>query len=409
MSDLITLRTLFNLQNTGFKLNQNQLNQLKSTIYNSDFRIRKLGLELIDFNVNELMYLIKDSNVEIRINCIRKLLKCKIDHISLFKLLNSLQDPNPRVRCEICKTVSILEIPFKLLKQTLSKNNVNISLNTTTKQLNKETINTTRQLNKDTINTTRQLNKDTINTNIQLNKDTINTNIQLNKDIFKDTGNIPSGEDFNLNNNNNFSIESGLFIYASEDEYKIVRNAAINSMFILGMKSFEFAKSSLGFLIDLFNDEDETTRQKAVENVYKLNGKWNLIISDSLVSSIILILLDTNEKVKRISYKLSAVIKLNSFGGFESIVKVLIKIIQNDKETILFRALSGLARNHPRYTGICINNQEEYLHFLFTDSPYLSKKVNIFDTTCKFNLTKILAIWFSCSVHAQIQTKFQLI
>lgn len=56
----------------------------------------------------------------------------------------------------------------------------------------------------------------------------------------------------------------GAFVQGLEDEFLEVRSASVDSMCILALKNPQFAVTSLDFLVDMFNDEIEAVRLKAI-------------------------------------------------------------------------------------------------------------------------------------------------
>ena len=57
----------------------------------------------------------------------------------------------------------------------------------------------------------------------------------------------------------------GAFIHGLEDEFLAVRSASIDSLTALSIKHPKLASQALDFLVDMFNDEIEAVRLKAIE------------------------------------------------------------------------------------------------------------------------------------------------
>lgn len=55
------------------------------------------------------------------------------------------------------------------------------------------------------------------------------------------------------------------------DYFKEVRAAAIDSLCTLAIKSPDFANLALDFLVDMFNDEIEEVRIKAIDSLTKMS------------------------------------------------------------------------------------------------------------------------------------------
>ena len=57
----------------------------------------------------------------------------------------------------------------------------------------------------------------------------------------------------------------GAFIHGLEDEFLAVRSASIDALTCLSTKNGKLANLALDFLVDMFNDEIESVRLKAIE------------------------------------------------------------------------------------------------------------------------------------------------
>ncbi len=62
----------------------------------------------------------------------------------------------------------------------------------------------------------------------------------------------------------------GSFIHGLEDEFLEVRGEAVDSLCSLAVKCPQFAAKSIDFLVDMFNDEIETVRLKAILALNKI-------------------------------------------------------------------------------------------------------------------------------------------
>ena len=59
----------------------------------------------------------------------------------------------------------------------------------------------------------------------------------------------------------------GAFIHGLEDEFLAVRTASIESLTKLSVQNPKLATMALDFLVDMFNDEIELVRLKAIESL----------------------------------------------------------------------------------------------------------------------------------------------
>ncbi|KAJ3276715.1 hypothetical protein HDV01_002768 [Terramyces sp. JEL0728] len=109
-------------------------------------------------------------------------------------------------------------------------------------------------------------------------------------------------DDVDLEDKVVLSSTFGAFIHGSEDEFAVIRKATIDSMCSLGLVNKTFAATALGFLIDMFNDEDSDIRKDSIRCIGELGKKWALYLDDDCIKSVILILLDKDMKVRKLAY-----------------------------------------------------------------------------------------------------------
>jgi integrator complex subunit 4 len=62
----------------------------------------------------------------------------------------------------------------------------------------------------------------------------------------------------------------GAFIHSLEDEFLEVRAEAVDSLCVLAIRSPELAIKAIDFLVDMFNDEIELVRLKAIQALAKI-------------------------------------------------------------------------------------------------------------------------------------------
>jgi integrator complex subunit 4 len=77
---------------------------------------------------------------------------------------------------------------------------------------------------------------------------------------------ITDGDNLNLMT----SGACGAFIHGLEDEFLEVRAEAVDSLCSLAVKCPQFAAKSIDFLVDMFNDEIEAVRLKAILALNKI-------------------------------------------------------------------------------------------------------------------------------------------
>lgn len=62
----------------------------------------------------------------------------------------------------------------------------------------------------------------------------------------------------------------GAFIHGLEDEFLEVRHECVNALWKLAVNCPEFAAKSIDFLVDMFNDEIESVRLRAIQSLCKI-------------------------------------------------------------------------------------------------------------------------------------------
>lgn len=90
----------------------------------------------------------------------------------------------------------------------------------------------------------------------------------------------------------------GAFVHGLEDEYLEVRSAAVLSLCQLSLNNPDFANLSLDFLVDMFNDEIEDVRLKAIDCLRRISEHITLrddqletILGKTFLSKFIVLLL----------------------------------------------------------------------------------------------------------------------
>ncbi|KAJ3325233.1 Integrator complex subunit 4 [Boothiomyces sp. JEL0866] len=140
-------------------------------------------------------------------------------------------------------------------------------------------------------------------------------------------------DDVDLEDKVVLSSTFGAFIHGSEDEFAIIRKATIDSMCSLGLVNKTFAATALGFLIDMFNDEDSNIRKDAIHCIGELGKKWSLYLDDDCIKSVILILLDRDMKVRKLAYDMLKVLRFQTTDTLKMILKVIINtLVSEDKD-----------------------------------------------------------------------------
>ncbi|TPX48245.1 hypothetical protein SeMB42_g00699 [Synchytrium endobioticum] len=171
------------------------------------------------------------------------------------------------------------------------------------------------------------------------------------------------GKDVDYIDNNERLIEisaCGAFIHGLEDQYPIVRNAAIDAMCELSCQasnSARFAEGVVTFLIDMFNDEDETVRQNAVSSLFKLSHEKKVILNLKELESLKLILQDAQPSVRQSALDMLGNVVVDTVQTFTKLHMLMVNHIGQralDRDFV-YRCLKKLGQSHPIFVRALLN------------------------------------------------------
>ncbi|TPX38203.1 hypothetical protein SmJEL517_g00362 [Synchytrium microbalum] len=171
---------------------------------------------------------------------------------------------------------------------------------------------------------------------------------------------LRSGKDVDYMDNNERLVEisaCGAFIHGLEDQHPIVRNAAIDAMCELACRasnSTRFAAEAVTFLIDMFNDEDESVRQNAVSSLFKLARERRIIITIKDLDNVKLILQDTKSSVRQSALDMLGNVMVDSIQAFSNLHGMMQHHIQHreDDRVYVYRCLGKLGKSHALFVHV---------------------------------------------------------
>ncbi|ODM99768.1 Integrator complex subunit 4 [Orchesella cincta] len=140
---------------------------------------------------------------------------------------------------------------------------------------------------------------------------------------------------------------AGAFVHGLEDEFLEVRSAAVDSLCTLAIKSPDFANLALDFLVDMFNDEIEDVRLKAIDSLTKIS-KYIVLWEDQL-ETILAVLEDSSIDIREGLHKLLAVCHLMTKDCVKMCLDHILENLKRypqDKKSI-WKSLEGVGKNHP--------------------------------------------------------------
>ncbi|XP_049803533.1 integrator complex subunit 4 [Schistocerca nitens] len=146
----------------------------------------------------------------------------------------------------------------------------------------------------------------------------------------------------------------GAFVHGLEDEYQEVRNASVESLCSLAMNNPQFALMSLDFLVDMFNDEIEEVRLKAIDSLTKISR--HIILREDQLETILGALKDFSIDVREGLHKMLASCRLSSKGCLQMCVEALLENLKKypvDRKST-WCCLQKVGQQHPELTLILV-------------------------------------------------------
>ncbi|XP_045472488.1 integrator complex subunit 4 [Harmonia axyridis] len=138
----------------------------------------------------------------------------------------------------------------------------------------------------------------------------------------------------------------GAFVHGLEDEYLEVRSAAVESLCQLSLNNSHFANLSLDFMVDMFNDEIEDVRLKAIDSL-RLISK-HIVLRDDQVETILGALEDFSQEVREGLHRMLASCRMLTTCGLKMCVEKLLdnlKKYPNDKRST-YKCLQKVGSQH---------------------------------------------------------------
>lgn len=126
-----------------------------------------------------------------------------------------------------------------------------------------------------------------------------------------------------------------------------VRSAAVDSLCTLAIKYPDFANLALDFLVDMFNDEIEDVRLKAIDSLTKISK--HIVLWQDQLETILAVLEDSSIDIREGLHQLLSVCHLMTKDCVKMCLDHLLdnlKRYPQDKKSI-WKCLEGVGKNHP--------------------------------------------------------------
>ncbi|XP_066588194.1 integrator complex subunit 4 [Prorops nasuta] len=143
------------------------------------------------------------------------------------------------------------------------------------------------------------------------------------------------------------SASCGAFIHGLEDEFLEVRTAAVEALCTLSLEQSSIAKIALDFMVDMFNDEIQDVRLRAIESLRKISA--SVTLREDQLETILGALEDFSREVREGLHATLAASRLATRNCLLMCVKRLLFNLTRypqDKESIR-SCLAALGASHP--------------------------------------------------------------
>lgn len=170
----------------------------------------------------------------------------------------------------------------------------------------------------------------------------------------------------------------GALVQGLEDEFLEVRTAAVDSMCRLALSNPLFAVTSLDFLVDMFNDEIEDVRLKAIASLTAISR--HIILREDQLETMLSSLEDYSVEVREGLHLMLGACKVSTQSCLMMVVQKLLDVLSKypqDKHSA-FGCMQRVGAKHP---DICMSLVSQLLQ----DHPFFdSAERDVEDPACKY-------------------------
>eukprot|EP01119_Soliformovum_irregulare_P018108 TRINITY_DN5496_c0_g1_i3.p1 TRINITY_DN5496_c0_g1~~TRINITY_DN5496_c0_g1_i3.p1 ORF type:complete len:936 (-),score=298.92 TRINITY_DN5496_c0_g1_i3:291-2894(-) len=160
----------------------------------------------------------------------------------------------------------------------------------------------------------------------------------------------------------------GVFIQGLEDEFFEVREATVESIGELSMRSLDFAQKAVDFLVDMFNDEIESVVVNAINCLKKLGNRVRL--TEDQLHIVLSTVQDSSSHVRVSLHQLLKTTVMTSITCLHATTSALLANLTRYPKDVdtTFEALKSLGERHSSYTEFIIED------LLRIDSRFLTQE-----------------------------------
>lgn len=139
----------------------------------------------------------------------------------------------------------------------------------------------------------------------------------------------------------------GALVHGLEDEYLEVRTASLESLCKLAMEHPHFAVLSLDFLVDMFNDEIESVRLKAIGSLHSISK--HIVLREDQLETMLGSLEDFSPEIREGLHLMLGACKMSTQTCLRMVVHKILDVLTKypqDKESV-FGCLQKIGQKHP--------------------------------------------------------------
>lgn len=192
-------------------------------------------------------------------------------------------------------------------------------------------------------------------------------------------------------------IHSGAFVYGLEDEKKDVRMAALDSLCKLSKSHPKFAERSMDHIVDMFNDEIDDIRLKAILSLQYID---NVALRDDQVEIILTALDSPSMDIREALHRMLSDVHLTSpYSLRRCIETILINLSRYPQDRLsIFECFKSLGQNHGDYVYMLVNE-------LLAVHPYLKlSEQSLIDDNY---IGTLIIVFNACSKKPQILDRLE--
>lgn len=171
----------------------------------------------------------------------------------------------------------------------------------------------------------------------------------------------------------------GAFVQGLEDEFLEVRAASIESMCQLAMRNKSFAITCLDFLVDMFNDEIEAVRLKAIYSLISISN--HIVLREDQLEIMLSSLEDYSVEVREGLHLMLGSCKVSTQSCLMLVVNKVLDVLSKYPQDIssAYKCLKSVGQMVPH---LCMSLTPQLLQ----DHPFFDTERDVEEPACKIFL-----------------------